>query len=167
MTIQITPIAESDIESFRECLDVVARERKFLAQLEAPPLEQVRAFVTQNISAQVAQVVARDQQRVVGWCDVLPAWPVTLRHSGSLGMGVLPEYRGRGLGQRLLESCIAAAKSKGITRISLEARVDNKQALRLYERVGFQTEGVRRNGMRVDGQYIDTLAMALLLDTSS
>lgn len=167
MTILIKPIAESDIESFRECLDTVARERKFLALLEAPSVENVRAFVTQNISAQIPQVVAKEAQRVVGWCDIQPGWHHTLQHCGSLGMGVLPEYRGQGLGQRLLESCIALAREGGITRIGLEARVDNGQALRLYERMGFQAEGVRRNGMKVDGQYIDTVAMALLLDTRS
>jgi ribosomal protein S18 acetylase RimI-like enzyme len=167
MTVLIAPISESDVESFRECLDAVARERTFLALQEAPPLEHMRAFVMQNIANHVPQVVAKEQQCVVGWCDILPEWHHTLRHCGALGMGLLPEYRGRGLGRRLLESCVARAKDAGITRVTLEARADNERALHLYERAGFQHEGVRRNGMRVDGRYVNTIAMALLLDAGA
>jgi ribosomal protein S18 acetylase RimI-like enzyme len=164
MTVLITPITDSDVDSFRECLDAVAREGIYLALLEAPPLEGVRAFVRQNIANRVPQVVAKEHGRVVGWCDISPSWHHTLRHCGALGMGLLPQYRGLGLGRRLLEECLAIARAAGITRVTLEARVDNQRALHLYERAGFQHEGVRRHGMRVDGRYIDTVAMALLLD---
>jgi hypothetical protein len=44
------------------------------------------------------QVVARDDPRVVGWCDIVPWWHHTLRQCGALGMGSLTGYRGRGLG---------------------------------------------------------------------
>ena len=46
---EIRPIAEDHIPSFRETLDAVAREQKFLSFLEAPPLEQMRHFVLNNI----------------------------------------------------------------------------------------------------------------------
>jgi ribosomal protein S18 acetylase RimI-like enzyme len=78
-------------------------------------------------------------------------------------MGVLPEFRGQGLGQRLLESCMAIARQVGVTRVELETRSDNEQALSLYRRMGFQFEGVKRRGIQVDGEYEDTTTMALLL----
>ena len=146
------------------CLHTVAQERLYLALLEAPPLEEVRTFVAENIKNQVPQVVARDGERVVGWCDIQPGWHHTLKHCGALGMGVLEEYRGQGLGTRLLQSCISEARKSGITRVELEARVDNVHALKLYERLGFAYEGTKKHGMRVDGRYIDTVAMALLIE---
>jgi RimJ/RimL family protein N-acetyltransferase len=159
----ITPIAIADVESFRACLDEVAREGRFLALLTAPPIEHMRGFVAENIAKHVPQVVAKDGEVVVGWCDISPGWHDTLQHCGSLGMGLLREYRGRGIGGELLKACIEVAKERGITRVELETRADNEPALRLYRRLGFEYEGTKRRGMRVDGVYQDTIAMGLLL----
>lgn len=163
-SLPITQITESDAESFRACLDAVAREKRFLALLEAPALEEVREFVLRNVRDGVPQVLAKDGDRVVGWCDISPGWHHALRHCGSLGMGVLSSYRGRGLGRRLLRACLDLASAAGVTRVELEARADNEAALELYRRFGFEHEGRKRNGMKIDGQYVDTIPMGLVLD---
>jgi ribosomal protein S18 acetylase RimI-like enzyme len=163
MQTEIIPIAQSDTPAFRECLDRVARERRFLALLEAPALKSMEEFIAEGLRNGVPRVVAKAEGNLVGWCDIQTGWHHTLRHCGSLGMGVLPEFRGQGLGQRLLENCIAIARQAGVTRVELEARSDNERALSLYRRMGFEFEGVKRRGMQVDGEYKDTTAMALLL----
>jgi ribosomal protein S18 acetylase RimI-like enzyme len=167
MSIEIAPIDVHDAASFHACLDVVARERKYLAMFEAPPLESVAAFVADNVAHHHPQLVARDGERVVGWCDIVPRWQHAWAHCGTVGMGVLPEFRGKGLGPRLLRACIAAAVERGITRIELDVRVDNHRAIRLYEQQGFRREALRVHGMRVDGEYVDALAMALLVEGSA
>jgi RimJ/RimL family protein N-acetyltransferase len=162
VTIVIAPIAESHTESYRACLDAVARERKFLALVEAPPLEQMRAFVKANVDGDAVQFVALDGDRVVGWADIFRAWQPALAHTGNLGIGVLPEFRGQGIGRALLLACLEKALERGITRVELEARVDNQNGIRLYEKAGFVREGVKRNGMRFDGVYFDTVLMSYL-----
>jgi ribosomal protein S18 acetylase RimI-like enzyme len=162
MSVVIVPISIEHIGSFRASLDVVAREKKFLALVEAPSLEQVETFVRANIEKGIAQVVAVDSKQVVGWADIVPAWAAGVAHRGSLGMGVLASYRGQGLGRALLRACIARAWAAGLERIDLEVRTDNLAAIRLYESTGFQREGIRRSGMRIDGVYSDTLQMGLL-----
>jgi putative acetyltransferase len=112
--------------------------------------------------ADAAQFVTLDGDRVVGWADILPAWPQATCHRGGLGMGVLPEYRRRGLGRRLLVAAIEKAWSKGMTRVELETRADKLAAIALYESVGFQREGMVRNAMRFDGKYYDCVSMGLL-----
>ncbi len=164
--VTIRPITAEDADGFHRCLDLVARESKFLALLEAPPLDTVRAFVAGNVQNGVPQVVAIDEGHVVGWCDIQSAWHPTLKHAGSLGMGLLPPYRGQRLGERLFQACLALAMKQGMTRIELEARVDNVAAIALYKRLGFQHEGLKLRGMRVDGAYINTVMMALLLPSS-
>lgn len=164
MKISITPIAEFDITSFHECLDMVARERKFLAMLEAPPLSCVRDFVNENIAKKLPQFVAREENRVIGWCDILPEWHQTLQHCGALGIGILTPYRGQGIGHQLFGACRSGAVKCGITRVGLEVRVDNLHAIRFYKKLGFEYEGTKRHGMKVDSQYIDTIVMGLLLD---
>jgi len=161
--IVIEPIADSYADSYRDCLDTVARERRYIALLEAPPLDDVRAFVHANVLQDAIQFVALEGRRVIGWADVFSPWQPALAHTGTLGIGVLPEFRGRGIGPRLLRAIFDKARAKGVTRIELEARHDNIVAIKMYERAGFAREGVKRQGMRFDGVDFDTLLMGLIL----
>jgi ribosomal protein S18 acetylase RimI-like enzyme len=160
--IKVAPIALRHVESFRACLDAVARERRFLALVEAPPLETLRAFVRASVENDSAQFVALDGERVVGWADVLPSWGHAVSHCGRLGMGVLSGYREQGIGKKLLQACMAKARARGITRTELEVRADNEAAIRLYLGAGFALESRKRNAMRFDGEYHDALQMSLI-----
>lgn len=162
MNLIVIPIAEQHIESFRTAVDRVARERRYLALLEAPPLEAVREFVRGNIRNGNPQFVALVDGVVVGWCDIIPRDWESLRHSGVLGMGVIPEYRGQGIGGVLLTATLEAAKWKGLTRIDLTVRTDNGPARRLYEKFGFVHEGRLLRHLKIDGEYRDSDQMVLL-----
>jgi RimJ/RimL family protein N-acetyltransferase len=162
MSVTILPTAEEHIESFRAAVDSVAREHRYLALLEAPPLEAVRAFVRDNIRNGHPQFVALVDGAVVGWCDIIPRDWESLRHSGVLGMGVIPEYRGQGIGGALLAATLEAAKQKGLTRIELTVRTDNEPARKLYEKLGFVHEGRFLRHLKIDGEYRDSDQMALL-----
>jgi hypothetical protein len=72
---QIVPIAEEHISGFRVAVDVVAREKKYLAFLEAPPLEEVTRFVLGNIERGYPQFVVLSDSTVAGWCDVILTAP--------------------------------------------------------------------------------------------
>jgi ribosomal protein S18 acetylase RimI-like enzyme len=50
-------------------------------------------------------------------------------------VGVLPEYRGRGIGHALIEEC---EKKMPLRRIRLSVRVNNTSAIELYEKIGYQ-----------------------------
>jgi ribosomal protein S18 acetylase RimI-like enzyme len=52
-------------------------------------------------------------------------------------LAVLPEYRGRGIGRRLLQEVEGKARELGCCKLTLEVRVDNLRAKRIYENVGF------------------------------
>ena len=165
MNVQIAPIAEQHIPGFRAALDRVARERRYLAFLEAPPPEAVREFVLGNIREGHPQFVALVDHSVVGWCDILPKPRPVLRHTGVLGIGVVEEYRGRGIGAALLATTLEAARQRGITRVELHVREHNTRAIRLYEKFGFVREGLLRRDVFVDGAYENGVLMALLYET--
>ena len=159
-------IAEEHIAGFRAAVDSVARELRYIAFLEAPPINEVRDFVHANIAAGVPQFVAIADGKVLGWCDVLPKPRPAMRHSGVLGMGIIEGYRGRGIGRALIRATLEAAKVKGMTRIELTVRVDNPVAKHLYEALGFIVEGLCRRHMRIKGEYHDSYLMALLDGTN-
>jgi ribosomal protein S18 acetylase RimI-like enzyme len=163
MTIDIVPIERRHIGGFHDVLDSVARERRFLAYTEAPPMAQVRRFVLNNLKSRTVQFVAVDDGRVVGWCDIAPKPRELMRHSGVLGMGVAASHRGQGLGRRLLATTMEAAVAGGLTRIELVVRTDNTAAVGLYRDFGFETEGVCRRYIVVDGSSHDVFLMARLV----
>jgi ribosomal protein S18 acetylase RimI-like enzyme len=160
MGIEIIPIERRHIAGLHEVIDGVARERCWLAFLEAPPVARIRRFVLDGLRNGMTQFVAVDDGRVVGWCDVNPKTHTTLRHSGVLGMGVAASHRGRGIGAALLRATLDAATANGIGRVELVVRADNAAAIALYERHGFELEGRLRDYLLVDGVAYDALAMA-------
>ncbi|HEX7977940.1 MAG TPA: GNAT family N-acetyltransferase [Gemmatimonadaceae bacterium] len=161
--IRVVPTTEAHIAGLQRCVDAVARERRWLGFLEGPPLVQTRAFVEMILRGAGVQFVALDDaDEVVGWCDVIRLDLEPFRHGWRLGMGLLPAVRGHGVGRRLAEAAIAAAKERGAERIELEVFASNTRAIALYERLGFVREGVKRNARKLDGEYDDIVLMALL-----
>ena len=161
--VTLRPSSPADAEGVWRCLDAVARERRHLALIEAPTLEQVHAFLRTTSEQGVIHFVALAGSQVIGWCDVSRKPIEGFRHSGVLGMGLLPPYRGRGLGGALLRAVLGEARAQGLRRIELEVYDSNRPAVRLYERFGFTREGIKRSARILDGQTEDILCMALLL----
>ena len=162
-TVEITQIRQDHIEGFHRALDFVARERRYLAFLEAPPLEEVRTFVLGNIERGVPQLVAISVGEVIGWCDVTRKPRPIYAHSGVLGIALLPEFRGRGIGRELISRTLVAARAFGYHRVELTVRESNLDAIALYKKVGFEIEGLLRDAVQVDGIYENVVLMARLL----
>ncbi len=161
MTVEIRHITQEDIAGFHRAVDLVARERKYLAFLESPPLASTREFVLGNIAKGNPQFVALADGEVVGWCDIVRIDRPVYAHAGVLGMGLLPPFRGQGYGKRLIETALQAAFSTGFSRVELAVHDDNARAIALYERVGFVREGVKRRATCIEGRFGDTLMMAV------
>ena len=162
MDIVIQPATLDMADSFRQALDVVAREHRYLIFLEAPPLESTRRFIAQVLAKGWSQFYAVRNGQVVGWCDVVRDERPGMTHIGRLGIGLLPEYRGQKIGARLLAATIADAFQKGLTRIELEVYDANARAIALYRKFGFVEEGRKRHARCLDGVAEDSLCMALL-----
>jgi ribosomal protein S18 acetylase RimI-like enzyme len=163
MNLSIEAVCEKHFAGLHAALDTVAREKRFLAFTQAPPVEQAFDFYRSIVAGDGCQQVALLDGQVVGWCDVLPSHGQARSHVGTLGIGLVPSARQLGIGAKLLQATIAAARAKGMTRIELTVRVGNANAKALYERFGFEVEGVLRRAVRVDGVYGDSYSMALLL----
>ena len=162
MSTEIVPLTETHFEGLRCALDIVAREKRYLAFIQAPPTQQAYDFYRNILTNDLCQYVALLDGVVVGWCDILPTHGEARAHIGILGMGLVPSARGRGIGQTLMQTTLAKAWAKGLSRIELTVRTDNLSAKALYGRMGFKTEGLNQRAFLVDGQFYDTHSMALL-----
>jgi RimJ/RimL family protein N-acetyltransferase len=161
--VRIVPAREQHVDGFHHVLGVVARERKYIGFVEPPPIEGTRAFVKSIVAGAGVQMLAvTDGGTVVGWCDITPNPHEGFRHAGRLGMGLLPDYRGRGLGRQLVIDAVRAVRAAGMERIELEVFASNTRAIGLYEALGFVHEGIKRRARKLDGAYDDNVMMALL-----
>lgn len=85
-----------------------------------------------------------------------------------IGMAIVGQHRGVGLGRLLLNHGVEWASSRGCHKVTLEVWPHNARARRLYESAGFVEEGyLRRHYRRRSGALWDAVSMALVLDTVS
>jgi ribosomal protein S18 acetylase RimI-like enzyme len=158
----IVPATPAHIERFHATLDAVAREGLYLASLEAKPIESLRGFVMSSIEKGNPIVFAMDGEQLVGWCDITRPDTQISAHCGHLGMGVLSDYRGKGIGTQLIRAALKAASEANIPRVELTVYANNTAAIGLYRKVGFVEEGRMRGYAVLKKEFVDAIAMARL-----
>lgn len=129
------------------------QERVFLAEQAIRPNWAAFVAVTDTTSPQIIGLVTADgkQRRAI-------------RHCASVGISVAQSWRGRGVGRALMQRVVDWARDSGlVTRLELEVLTRNEVATHLYERLGFEREGLRRHALLRNGEYLDEYIMALLL----
>ena len=149
-------------KSFCDAVTAIAREEVYLANTTGFPYEQSKAFVERIISNNFSQFYAVENNQVIGWCDIIPKEQEFHKHVGILGMGVISGYRNKGIGTKLINTAIKHARSRGIERIELEVYASNIIAQKLYKKIGFVQEGVKRKGKKINNQYEDVIMMGIL-----
>ena len=81
-----------------------------------------------------------------------------------IGMLVVSEWRGRGVGRELLTAGIQWAKQHGAHKMTLQVWPHNAAARALYAKFGFEEEGyLRRHWRRNNGEVWDSIVMGLRL----
>ncbi|MBT9546114.1 MAG: GNAT family N-acetyltransferase [Candidatus Sericytochromatia bacterium] len=152
------------LPAFCATLDLVARERMYIEMTEAPSQEQLATFQMRMLALNMPVFYALSGERVLGWADISAAGNPRLAHRGFLGMGLLPEARGLGLGQKLLEAALKHAREQtALEKVELLVFTSNIAAIGLYRKFGFEEIGVIRHFRKLDGVYFDCLEMELFL----
>lgn len=161
MTALVRSITLADTEGYNRALDAVAKERRFLRLVAAPPLASLREFVAGNIESGNPHYIAFVAGEVVGWCDICRDSSVGSQHVGSLGMGIIASHRGGGIGRMLIKAAVEQARTS-FRRVELDVYASNASAIALYEKIGFAHEGRRIGAIHIDGQDQDVLMMGLV-----
>ena len=109
-------------------------------------------------------VACRDRQ-IVGWGSLNSFNPRPVyRHVADLSVYVERDARGTGVGSTLLAALIAEGRRLAYHKVVLAAFPTNVAGVRLYQRHGFREVGVYREQGRLDGRWVDTVVMELLLE---
>ncbi|GAA2741360.1 GNAT family N-acetyltransferase [Kitasatospora cinereorecta] len=106
-------------------------------------------------------LVAELDGRPVGYIRQVP--PTGLASNAHIrqiqGLAVMPEARGRGVGEALIEAACEVARTAGARRMTLRVLGHNAPARRLYERRGFTVDGILPGEFLLDGAYVDDIWM--------
>jgi len=86
-------------------------------------------------------IVLEENNKILGYCG---AW-IVIDEAHVTNVASLPDYRGRKLGEALLQKMMSMAREMGAKSMTLEVRVTNHAAQSLYRKLGFQDGGIRKN----------------------
>jgi RimJ/RimL family protein N-acetyltransferase len=135
---------ERYIRSYWETFDRIAKERKYLAMNEAFPFESTVEFIKDAIVKDFPYlfIIDLENDNCVGWCDASPKTETI----GYLGRGILPEYRGKGVGSSILKQVIDLSKLYGYKKIKLDVLKSNSRAIHVYKSLGFVETNIVTSG---------------------
>ncbi|MCO6438470.1 MAG: GNAT family N-acetyltransferase [Phycisphaerae bacterium] len=161
----IRQVVEADAGRVLEVLPQGHRETEFLAYMPGEfdwTVEQEREFIRVRAELQDGILIGAEVGgRLVALAGAERSPRRRYRHHAELGMTVLRDYWGLGIGQALMDGIVAWACDRRLRKLYLRVFADNARAHRLYVRCGFVEEGrLRDDGMRSDGTLVDTIVMA-------
>ncbi|MBU9713542.1 ribosomal protein S18-alanine N-acetyltransferase [Evansella tamaricis] len=100
------------------------------------------AFVNELTTNQFAYyLVAEIEDQIIGYCGV---W-IIIDEAHITNIAVYSPYRRKGIGDKLLYGIMEMAQTLGAKKITLEVRVSNETAKKLYRKHGFENGGIRKN----------------------
>ena len=143
MMIKVVPAQEEHIESIVEienkCFSVPWSHGSFLRELYSDDGYIPTAF---------------DGEKIVGFAIFH-----RIGEEGEIfNIAVSPEYRGQGVGSRILEAVIRNAMLNMVKKVFLEVRPSNEPAIALYKKYGFKQVGRRKN------YYIKPVEDAIIME---
>lgn len=164
---KIRHIEMEDAQSFARLLLQVDEESEFMLfeggerTMDVSSAEaRIKTVKSENNST---IIVAEDQGKLVGYLMAMGGQARRNRHSAYLVVGLLKDYRGQGLGTRMFQKLEEWSREKNIHRLELTVISKNKAGVALYKKMGFEMEGVKKDSLYINGEYVDEYYMGKLL----
>lgn len=168
-TAVIRRAAKADAGAILHFINTVSKETDFLTfgQGEFPfSLEQEETFL-EAISGKVNSLclLAEVDGAVIGSLTFTGGERPRVAHVGEVGISILQQYWGYGLGKELMSCLLEWCNESGIIRkVNLRVRTDNSRAIHLYKKLGFVEEGLIKRYFLINGTLFDSLLMGYLID---
>jgi ribosomal protein S18 acetylase RimI-like enzyme len=160
----IRPARQEDLAGIVGAIRQVAGEGGYIeAESVAQAVDHDEALLRHNEIESRMFFVATVGGDVVGWVHLNAPELEKLGHTAELTVGVLEEYRGAGIGSHLLQRGLQWAQENGFERVYNNVPATNGTAIEFLANHGWETEAVREDHYRIDGEYVDEVMMAVTL----
>ncbi|QLD84333.1 GNAT family N-acetyltransferase [Natronomonas halophila] len=100
---------------------------------------------------------------VVGWVHINAPEVEKLEHTAELTVGVIDEYRGHGIGSKLLDHGVDWALDNNFEKLYNSVPSTNEDAIEFLESRGWETEATRKKHYKIGDEYVDEVMMAKML----
>jgi RimJ/RimL family protein N-acetyltransferase len=152
----------SDCSALARAMEVVVGEGRWLATEPSTSVDQLAGRFRRAIEANHLLFVLAEGTELLG---AIGMHPTEAEGVSSIGMWILPQWRGQGGGRRLVQAALDA-RPAAVHKVELEVFPDNAAAIALYRSMGFEREGLRRDHYRrLDGSLRSALIMARLFSS--
>ena len=109
-------------------------------------------------------IIAESKGEIIGVATCTPG-NQGYRHTLGLGITVNAAWRDKGVGTTMLEHIVEWSQNNALVhRLELWVFPDNKRAINLYEKMGFEHEGSRRGCFLKDGKFQDLMLMGMIFE---
>ena len=159
--LKIRPFQWSDAEALNEIIND-PEVMRYSQELIPMPLERMVLQFSERIRNKDIVLVAEEDGQIAGHL-VVGIGRGKLSHVGYIGLFVKKELWGKGIGAKLLEEGIKAAKERGLKKIMYEVYSPNERSINLAKQFGFELRGTLKKHMLSEGDYLDKLIFEKLL----
>jgi ribosomal protein S18 acetylase RimI-like enzyme len=164
---EIRHIRVDDAEKFMQLVRRVENEAKYML-LEPgerntsidKQMKLIENILKENHST---IFVAEESAELVGYLIAIGNKAKRKRHSVYLVIGILQSYRGKGIGTRLFRKLEEWAKKHKLRRLELTVVTRNDAGIGLYQKMGFEIEGTKKDSLLLEGEFVDEYYMAKLI----
>ncbi|MGL6108284.1 GNAT family N-acetyltransferase [Romboutsia sp.] len=164
---EIRQIGFDDADNYLNMLLNLDNETKFMMfepGERSDDINIVKARIENSINGDNLILVATEDENIIGFLSVQRGVPKRIKHTAYIVVGIREEFRGKGIGSKLFLELDMWARENNITRLELSVICSNTVAKHLYEKNGFEIEGIKKNAMIIDGKYVDEFSMAKLFN---
>jgi RimJ/RimL family protein N-acetyltransferase len=166
--VRVRVVSSGDREEIERLIDAVTEEEKHLQTSGYQATPTWECLFSEGISYQDGFVllVAELGGRIVGFARLISGLcgPKD-RHVGNVGIVVQKGHRGRGIGSTLLGELLRQAPNLDCSKLTAEIVASNVRSRSLFEKFGFQVEGIRHRQFRIGDEYVDEILMSTWLPT--
>ena len=160
----IRPSRLRDAESLLRNVNLIGREEVYiLLDQVSPNLDEERRWLGTFDGVRAVLLVADAAGEAIGSADCHAGTYAKTRHVGGIGIAIRDGWRGVGLGRILMERILEWMRARGFKKAELAVFGTNERARRLYESLGFETEGTSRRHVLIRGAYVDEILMGMWL----
>ncbi|WP_413303386.1 GNAT family N-acetyltransferase [Bacillus sp. 1P10SD] len=158
---------ESDAENLVSLIKQVETEADFMlmepGERQVTPEQLKQRIASFQKSGNSTFFVAENDGELIGYMFAIGGTAKRNKHSVYIVIGILKDYRGQGIGTRLFEKLEDWAVERNFRRLELTTVTRNVAGVALYKKMGFEVEGIKKDSLIIDGEFVDEYYMAKLL----
>ena len=156
-------LSVDEAEQFWNLMNQLDHETKYMLYEPGErkkDLTRIESLIRDSGEKQDFLLVAETDNKLVGYISAQKGRVNRIAHSAYIVVGILMDYRGKGIRTEFFKRLNAWAEENNVVRLELTVICENEVAKCLYAKSGFEIEGIKRKSVCIDGKYLDECYMA-------